>query len=617
MFLFFILLISAIPSVHGQNQVITSLDVDLTWNTMITNRKTAISSLPAYADFPDNATSWTDYAEKSFEELLIEDDCWISEGSVDKGFRPYVKGADGWGPGSWVRTSTELMAGIDVLWPMYRYLQLNPNSTREDNVTEFIVELQNYYAPTLKQTLNNPASGSTNSAEHDSWYYVENSILKFGHLFKISNITALEEPYLNSLESGLEMAHNLNYLFPQFVDASTKRATKNTNINYGTAGLLAYSLVDAYELTHDITYLEEAETALIALRGVEPPYDTAYEPQEIAAGVAAAARMIQYANIIGSTTDFAQMAVDLFYAEEQTLYYDGGKIDWTFGPKGIPGAPNPGASPWLPTSWRDGMHSPYSNPRELGSGGIDAPAYKENIEAIMFWADYLKNIYFYDGFKAVEPLKIINLNRIKNFYFFSPNIPDQYERSYGPVTLQYIPYEDIDYHDVRTDKEDETQRYKAGYNGKEIYGAGETLWNYLMFEALGESSDNKTLIINLNVFEKDYPSARNDRKYIVFNPYDEQKTLTFTLKHLSEAYNLYSNNTLLSNNIQPGNSFNITLPALGSAYITLTDPTITGLPTTTIPDGSNLVEQIGILGFIGFSIIAIVIVLYFVFKPKT
>ncbi|MHA2306494.1 MAG: hypothetical protein ACXACU_14005 [Candidatus Hodarchaeales archaeon] len=82
---------------------------------------------------------------------------------------------------------------------------------------------------------------------------------------------------------------------------------------------------------------------------------------------------------------------------------------------------------------------------------------------------------------------------------------------------------------------------------------------------------------------------------------------------------------MLSNNIQPGNSFNITLPALGSAYITLTDPTITGLPTTTIPtssstppsDGSNLGEQIGILGFIGFSIIAIAIVLYFVFKSKT
>jgi hypothetical protein len=91
----------------------------------------------------------------------------------------------------------------------------------------------------------------------------------------------------------------------------------------------------------------------------------------------------------------------------------------------------------------------------------------------------------------VEPLKILNLNRIKNFYFFSPNIPDQYERSYGPVTLQYIPYEDIDYHDVRWDKEDESQRYKAGYNGKEIYGAGETLWNYLMFEFLTHMMNKK------------------------------------------------------------------------------------------------------------------------------
>lgn len=615
--MFVILLISANPAVNGHNQAITSLNVDLTWSNMINNRKTAISKLPAYADYPDNATSWTDYAERSFEELLIEDDCWISEATVDKGFRPYVKGADGWGSGSWVRSSTELMAGIDVLWPMYRYLQLNPNSTRENMVTEFINELPNYYAPTLKQTLNNPFTGHT-SYRHDSWYYVENSILKFGHLYKISNITALEEPYVNSLESGLEMADNLNYLFPQFVEASTKRATFNTNINYGTAGLLAYSLVDAYELTQNSTFLTEAENALIALRGVGRPYDTAYEPQELAAGVAAAARMIRYADLIESSTNFAQMAIDLFYAEEQTLYYGDGSIDWNFGF-------NPGASPWLPTSWRDGMHSPYSNPRELGNGGINAPAYKENIEAIMFWTDYLKNIYYYDGFKAIEPLKILNLNRIKNFYFFSPNIPDKYERSYGPVTLQYIPYEDIDYHDVRWDKEDESQRFKAGYNGKEIYGAGETLWNYFMFEALGEAADNKSLIINLNIFDKTYPAVRNDRVYVVFNPYDEQKTLTFTLKHLTEAYNIYSNDSLLIHNIQPGNSFNITLPALGSAYITLTDPTITGLPITTIPtsssllpsDESSLGERLGILGFFGFSIIAIVIVLYIALKPKT
>jgi hypothetical protein len=619
-FLLLILFISVVPSVNGKVLERMSPDVDITWQNMINNRKTAISLLPAFAEYPENATSWTDYAEKCFENLLIEDECWISEATVDKGFRPYVKGADGWAPGSWTRQTTELMAGMDVLWPMYRYLQLHPNNTRETMVDDFIKELPNYYAPTLKQTLNNPFTGHT-KYKHDSWYYMENSVLKFGHLYIISNISSLEIPYRNSLESGLEMTNNFNYLFPQFVEAATRNKWLEgyNTVNYCTAGLLAYSLINAYELTQNTTYLTEAEKALIALRGVEPPYDTAYEPQELAAGVAAASKMIQYANLIGSSTNFAQLAIDLFYAEEQTLYYDGGSIDWTF-------EHNPGPSLWLPASWRDGMHSPYSNPRELGSGGINAPAYKENIEAIMFWVDYLKNIYFQDGFKAIEPLKILNLNRIKNFYFFSPNIPDQYERFYGPITLQYIPYEDIDYHDVRWDKEDESQRFKAGYNGKEIYGAGETLWSYLMFEALGEAADNKSLIVNLNIFDKNFPAARNDRVYIVFNPYNEQKTLTFTLKHLTEAYNIYSNNTLLFQNVQPDNSFNITLPALGSAYITLTDPTVTSLPTTTNPtsisqsipsEGPNLGESLGILAFFGFSIIALAAVLYVAFKPKT
>ncbi|MFX0086553.1 MAG: hypothetical protein ACFFAU_12855 [Candidatus Hodarchaeota archaeon] len=611
-----ILFISVIPFVNGKIIGLMSPVVDLTWNSMINNRKIAISMLPASDEFPENTTSWTDYAEKCFENLLLEDDCWISEASVDKGFRPYVKGADGWGGEDWTRESTELMAGIDVIWPMYRYLQLHPNNTRETMVDEFIQELPSYYATTLKQTLNNPFTGHTDY-KHDSWYYMENSVLKFGHLYLISNISSLQLPYTNSLESGLKMADNFDFLFPQFVQAASKTASEGYNtVNYCTAGLLAYSLINAYELTENTTYLIEAEKALVALRGVELPYETAYEPQELAAGAAAAAKMIQYAQLIGSSNNFAQLALDLFYAQVQTLYYNDGTIDWSFGF-------NPSASLWLPASWRDGMHSPYSNPRELGTGGINAPAFKENIEAIMFWMEYLKNIYDYPEFRAVEPLKILNLNRIKNFYFFSPNIPDQYERFYGPTTLQYIPYEDIDYHASRGTYDPDP--YKAGYNGKEIYGAGEVLWNYLMFEALGEAADNKSLIVNLNIFDKNFPTARNDRVYIIFNPYNEQKTLTFTLKHLTEAYNLYSNHTLLLQNVQPENSFNITLPALGSAYITLTDPSVTSLSTTPNPTGTsqsipsdnpNLGESFIILAFFGFSIIALITVIYLAFKQK-
>ncbi len=605
--LLLILLFSISIPVISKISIPGSLEAYTNWTDMINSRKSAIAKLPAYDDFPDNATSWADYAERCFEDLLKYDDCWTSEATVEKGFRPYIKGADGYGGSTWTRQSTELMAAMDVLWPMYRYLQLHPNASRQTMVGDFIQELPDYYAEPFKQTINNPYTDHTDYRQ-DSWYYMENSVLKYGHLYLISNISVLKDPYFGSLQSGLEMAHNFNYLFPQFVSMKTKLITENNNINYCTAGLLAYSLIDAYELTGDTNYLVEAVNALTAVRAVEKPFEVMYEPQELGAGAAAAAKMINYAGLISSTTDYTQLALDLFYAEEQVLYYDTGKIDWTFGF-------NPGASPWLPASWRDGMHSPYANPKELGNGGINAPAYKENIEAVMFWTDYLKYIYHSSGFKAVEPLKILNLNRIKNFYFFSPNIPDQYERFYGPTTLQYIPYEDIDYHDSRGSYDPDP--YKAGYNGKEIYGAGETLWNYLMFEALGEAADNKSLIVNLNVFDRDYPAERDDRVYIVFNPYNEQRTLTYTLKNLIEPYNVHSDGILLVQNIQPEDSFNITLPALGSAYLTLSNSTTTSLPTTettTTQIASSTTSTS--VGYLGLSLVAIVTILYFAVVPR-
>jgi hypothetical protein len=268
--------------------------------------------------------------------------------------------------------------------------------------------------------------------------------------------------------------------------------------------------------------------------------------------------MTQFAELIGSTTDFSALATDFFYAQAQMVYHDGGKSS-------LPGFRRPVRSDWLLNTWRDGLHSPYYNPEE--AGGIDAPAFKEAFECVMLWSDYLKYTYDQPGFVAEEPLKILNLNRVKNFYFFSPNIPDEWERDYGPVSLQYIPYEDIDYYAVR-EYEDDSVGQKAGYNGKEIYGAGETLWAYLLFEALGEAADRNALIVNLNLFDKEYPPRAQDRVYIVFSPYPSEKTLTFTLKHLADPYELYANASRLGD-FQPGDSFDITLPAGGSAYVTL------------------------------------------------
>ncbi len=527
------------------------------WKTMISKIRSNLLTLPTHDVFPEQATSWTDYANKTFEDLLIYDLSWFTKTYSDfdiVGYRPYVKGADGWGAPSWERDHTELMAEMDVLWPMFRYLQLNPNSTRQTMVNDFINELPKFYWNTYKQSTNQP-----NETRHDSWYFMENSVLKQGHLYMISDNPLLEKPYFGNLESALDMAHNFDYLFPQFVSVYSKiRASGYNTINYCTGGLLAYSLINAYELTKDITYLQEAENALVALRKVKFPHEVLYEPQELSAAIAAASKMTQYIQLLDSSTNFAKLALDFFYAQEQMVYYNGGQTQLdNF---------DPVSSSWLPSTWRDGLHSPYYNPRE--GGGINAPAFKENIESIMFWADFLRFLYFWPDLNLKIPLSILNLNRIKNFYFFSPNIPDEQERFYGSRTLQYIPYEDIDYYALRSG-DVEADRTKAGYNGKEIYGAGETLWLYLLFEALAEISDPNALVINLNVFDQEI--VPGNASLIAWNPYDETKEFNISLKHQTEPYMVSFNGTKIEQQYLPEEPFNITLPAFASMYITLND----------------------------------------------
>ena len=131
--------------VMNHTETPTDVEAYVDWTTMINSRKDAISTLPAYAIYPDNATNWEEYAELSIEDLLSFDDCWINISGGNIGFRPYVKGADGWGGDDWTRQSHELIATVDVIWPLYRYLQLHPNSTRQSLVEEFISSLPLYY----------------------------------------------------------------------------------------------------------------------------------------------------------------------------------------------------------------------------------------------------------------------------------------------------------------------------------------------------------------------------------------------------------------------------------------------------------------------------------------
>ncbi len=523
------------------------------WDDMIASVKNNIATLPSYAQYPAGATNWTRYADACFDDLMIEDASWTvwnaGPGTSVVGYRPYVKGTDGWDGVNRTREHLELMACMDALLPQYRYLQLIPNATRQALVNQLIANLSMFYKPVLRQAMNLPGEQI-----HDSWYFLENSVLKWGELYRISNMTTLYNMYFDSLAAAITAAKRCDYLFPQFLNATTLESTWGNDHNYGSAGLLAYALVSAYQMTGNVSYLVEAENCLVAMRSVQYPSSLVYEPQELSSAAAAAARMVNISSVIGSAVDYAGLAMDFFYAGEQMLFYADGNVMFT--------SNDYVHMPWLPASWRDGMHIP------CGTSNIYGPAFKENVETIMFWVDLLKILHTQPGFDPNAVLKIMNLNRIKNFNFFSPCIADEHERAYGPITLQYVPYEDIDNVGRQSYETDQDQN-KAGFIGKEIYGAGEVFWNFMLFEALGVAGDKNVMLVNLNMFDTIYPATLQDRRYVAFNPYDTPSDLAFTLLQITGNYNVFANGQYVDT-CSPGESFILNIPAIGSAYITLT-----------------------------------------------
>jgi hypothetical protein len=72
---------------------------------------------------------------------------------------------------------------------------------------------------------------------------------------------------------------------------------------------------------------------------------------------------------------------------------------------------------------------------------------------------------------------------------------------------------------------------QTGKVGKEIYGAGEGLWMYLMFEALGSVSDRELMLVNLDLIDSwdaaTFPPRRLN--FILFNPTTVARTATINI----------------------------------------------------------------------------------------
>lgn len=130
------------------------------------------------------------------------------------------------------------------------------------------------------------------------------------------------------------------------------------------------------------------------------------------------------------------------------------------------------------------------------------PAFKENVEAILPWTGILKR-----GVVIDKLLAFMDQQRRNNFYYFDACRDTSGKQS----LLPFIPYENLGMLELGG---------QTGVVGKEIYGSGEVLWLYMMFEALGTTNDRELMLVNLDLldaFDSDKFPPR-DLNFILFNP---------------------------------------------------------------------------------------------------
>ena len=117
----------------------------------------------------------------------------------------------------------------------------------------------------------------------------------------------------------------------------------------------------------------------------------------------------------------------------------------------------------------------------------------------------------------------MNLIRVHSLDFFDPFLP---RPRGGPAP--WIPYENLGH--------DRACRGPARF-GREVYGAGEGIWAYLLFEALARADDPAILVVYTDLLEpatmRAFPPPR--RRFLVYNPTRERRAFSLAHRHLTGA----------------------------------------------------------------------------------
>ncbi len=425
--------------------------------------------------------SWCDLAAGTTRDLLTPGDAQITVHGFP-GHPAYVRDT------SQVRLEDrrprgfELMTHADIAPPLALYLQLHPDAAAHDHLDALTNSLPLFYEPDERWIGNFYPRRSGRWVE-DLWYFFENGLIKLPWSAAIMGSENLWEIFLDAIAGATELAHNVGYIFPLFADVRSKQPF-GAATNYSVGGMYAYGHLLAHAHTGRAEHLEEARAALATL-GRLPLDRMWHEPQQLGFAAAAAA-------LLSSQRDdpvMAALAQDFLSAQLRMVYWCersscGNSITGMF----------------------------------QACASLLYPAFKENVESILPWPHLLGA-----GIGDTSLLlRLIDAQRRNNHAFFDA------VRDSRPTTERFIPYENLGTVELPGD----------GHLGKEIYGAGEVLWLYLLLEALGSAVDPEILVCsldlpNLTTLERFPPASR---EYMVFNATDSDRSTTLMVPNLTAPY---------------------------------------------------------------------------------
>lgn len=363
----------------------------------------------------------------------------------------------------------ELMTAADVLWPSLLYSLVHPSPGLQIQCDELIADLPGFYHSDTHSISNDYVRSPNERA--DSWYPFENALVKYPMIGSLAGSKEVVSHFLDTLQTAEKMAQEYDYLFPIYYDVATLRG-QGAGTNYAIGGLYAWAHLIAKRLTGEERYRDEARKAVRALCAV-PAERLFHEPQELAYGALAAAEL-----------GMQEQAKYLIYEQMRMFYWYSDPSQKTHDIRGMVQA----------------------------AASILYPAFKENIEAILPWTGVLKRGIVIEGL-----LRLMDQQRRNNFSFFQNCSGDRHH-----VEMAFIPYENLGTLELGG---------QTGNVGKEIYGAGECIWMYLMFEALGQVSDRELMLVNLDLLDSFDPKQFPPRQlnFVLYNPTAETRSATISI----------------------------------------------------------------------------------------